>query len=72
MKLQGVYGDRQSIKASQLKVNNIMLWNYGYKEKILNIEETKSGKSLKLKILCVESNKTLTRVLRKESLVCLA
>ena len=69
--LQGI-GKYPVIKANDLKVGDITIWNYGYKEKIINIEETKSGKSLVLKILSIDSNKEIVRTIRKESLVCLA
>lgn len=66
--LQGT-GKVKAIMSQDLKIGDITIWNYGYKEKVIGIEETKSRKSLKVKILDVDSNKTLTRTLRKGTIV---
>lgn len=70
-KLQGLYAPRKAIYAKDLKVGDITIWNYGYKEEILKITPTKSGKSIKVQILDVHSGHILTRTLRTETLVCI-
>ena len=70
IKLQGMYGLQNAIYAKDLKIGDIAVWNYGCEEQVLEIDYTKSGKSMKIKILCVDSGKILVRTLRINKLVC--
>lgn len=68
--LQGI-GKMPAIKAKELKPGMITVWNFGYKEKIVDIAPTKSGKSIKCFIISVESGKEFNRTLRVNSLVAI-
>lgn len=48
----------------------VTIWNYGYKEVIKSIQQTKSGKSVKCVIIC-ESGKELERTMRNDKLVAI-
>ena len=64
-------GERNAVEASNIKVGDEMIWNFGWKEKVLDITPSKSGQSLTMKIKDMQSGKTLTRTLRAKSLVAL-
>lgn len=66
--LQGI-GKMPAIKAKALKTGMITVWNFGYKEKIVDITPTKSGKSIKCTIVSMESGKEFTRTIRIDRLV---
>ena len=68
--LQGIK-KTPAIKAKELKPGMITIWNFGYKEKIVDIQLTKSGKSIKCTIVSMESGKEFTRTLRIDSLVAI-
>lgn len=41
--LQGIYGEVPAIPSRELKKGNIIIWNFGYKSKVLDIvKETKT------------------------------
>ncbi len=42
IKLQGIYNPLKAVHAKDLKIGDITVWNYGYKEKVLGITFTKS------------------------------
>lgn len=71
MKLQGLYGEQKAIKAKELKVGMVTIWNYGYKETIKSIEFSKTGKTLKAIIICHESGKEYERKMSAERLVAI-
>ena len=69
IKLQGIHERKKAIKALELKPGMVTIWNYGYKEIIKSITPTKSGKSIKCKIICCESKKEYIRTLRVNTFV---
>ncbi|MCR0201005.1 hypothetical protein MKC79_09810 [[Clostridium] innocuum] len=71
IKLQGIYAPLKAIYAKNLKIGDITVWNYGYKEKVLDITFTKSNKSVRVKILSIESGKEFTRTLRINRLIAI-
>lgn len=68
--LQGI-GKIPAIKAKELKPGMITVWNFGYKEKIVDITPTKSGKSIKCTIISMETGKYYTRTFRIDRLVAI-
>lgn len=70
MHLQGI-GKMPAIKAKELKPGMITVWNFGYKEKIVDIIPTKTGKSIKCTIISMNSGGKLTRTLRVDRLVAI-
>lgn len=64
-------GEKNAVEASNIKVGDEMIWNFGYKEKVLDITPSKSGQSLTMKIKDMQSGNTLTRTIRAKSLVAL-
>lgn len=46
VKLQGIYGEKQGTPTKNLKIGNIIIWNYGYKSKVVEIIPSKTGKTM--------------------------
>lgn len=65
MKLQGVYGNCESVRAADLKVGMLTFWNYGACSIVKAIEPTKSGKSVKVIFEC-EDGKEYPRTMRSD------
>lgn len=71
VKLQGIYGKKKAIPASELKPGMVTLWNFGYTETIKSVTPTKSGKSVKCVIICDESGNEHIRTMRVDRLVAI-
>ena len=57
-------GWRNAIKASELKVGDIMICNFRETQKVTDITPTKSGKMLNYTVLCKDGNLYSTRTSR--------
>lgn len=57
-------GWRNAIKASELKVGDIMICNFGETQKVTDITPTKSGKMLNYTVLCKDGKLYNTRTSR--------
>ena len=63
--LQGIYGQHPAVKASELKPGDITVWNGGYTEKIISVEPSKSGKTVKATTEYKSMNGKTVRTTRK-------
>ncbi len=63
--LQGIYGQHPAVKASELKPGDITVWNGGYTEKVIALEPSKSGKTVKATFEYKDSNGKKVRATRK-------
>lgn len=68
LQLQGI-GKREATPASELKVGDVTVWNYGYKEVVTEIAATKSGKSVKVTIESLNNGRAYSRTFRNDRLV---
>ena len=71
VKLQGIYGEKKAIPASELKPGMVTIWNFGYMETIKSVTPTKSGKSVKCVIISDESGREHIRTMRNDRLVAI-
>jgi hypothetical protein len=69
IKLQGI-AEQEAIKAKDLKIGDITIWNYGFKEKVVEKSFSKTGKTVILKVKS-EDGCVFTRNLRAERLVAI-
>lgn len=60
-------GERNAIQANELKVDDIMICNFGYTQTIKNIEISNSGKSIKTIIEC--NGKLYNKSFRNDTLI---
>lgn len=67
VQLQGI-GWHDGIPAKDLKVGDELVWNYGYKSKILGMMPSKTGKTITFEELC-EDGKKYTRRMNASRLV---
>lgn len=49
IKLQGIRGQQAAIKVKDLKVGGILVWNFGYKSKVVEMIPSKTGKTFIIK-----------------------
>lgn len=47
--LQGI-GEKKATEAKNIKVGDVLIWNYGGREKVTRIQPSKTGKSMTLSI----------------------
>lgn len=46
IKLQGIAGQQTGTAVKDLKVGDVLIWNYGYKSEIVELIPSKSGKTI--------------------------
>lgn len=46
MKLQGLYGEQKSKKLNDVKIGDVIIWNYGYTSLVVNLIPSKTGKTI--------------------------
>jgi hypothetical protein len=46
VKLQGIYGQQQGKAVKDLKIGDIITWNYGYKSEVVEMIPSKTGKTI--------------------------
>ena len=46
VKLQGIHGEQKGTPTKDLKVGDVIVWNYGYKSEVVGIIPSKTGKTI--------------------------
>lgn len=69
IKLQGINGEKQGTPTKDLKVGDILIWNYGYKSEVMEIIPSKTGKTITFILKSLESGNTNTRKMGADRLV---
>lgn len=69
MRLQGIYNELPAKAVKDLKVNDIITWNYGYKSQVVDLMPTKSGKSYNVSLKSLQDGIVRDRQMRATSLV---
>lgn len=64
IKLQGIYDRKKGTPVSDLKIGDVLLWNYGCKSQIISIRPTKSGKSANFGMKSMEDGIIRGRLMR--------
>ena len=67
--LQGI-GKKAATEAKNIKIGDVLIWNYGATSKVLNIEFSKTGKTLTVTTLA-ENGKQYERRLGANRLVAI-
>lgn len=44
VKLQGINGQQKGTKTKDLKIGDVIVWNFGYKSEVVEITPSKTGK----------------------------
>lgn len=46
IKLQGIYGEQKAKPVKELKIGDIIKWNFGYTSTVVDLIPTKTGKQI--------------------------
>lgn len=69
MRLQGIYTELPAKAVKDLKVNDIITWNYGYKSQVVNLTPSKSGKTYNVSLKSLQDGIIRDRNMRSTRLV---
>lgn len=69
VKLQGISGQRAGTKTKDLKIGDVIIWNYGYKSKVVEITPSKTGKTITFMLKSFTSGNVSARKMGAERLV---
>lgn len=69
IKLQGIAGQQQGTATKNLKIGDVIVWNYGYKSEVVEIIPSKTGKTITFMLKSFESGNINPRKMGAERLV---
>lgn len=69
IKLQGISGQQEGTATKNLKVGDVIVWNYGYKSEVVEIIPSKTGKTITFMLKSLESGNINPRKMGAERLV---
>ena len=69
IKLQGICGTKEGTPTKNLKVGDIIVWNYGYKSEVIEITPSKTGKTITFMLKSFESGNISPRKMGSDRLV---
>lgn len=69
IKLQGISGQQKGTQTKDLKVGDVIVWNYGYKSEVVEIIPSKTGKTITFMLKSFESGKINSRKMGADRLV---
>ena len=69
VKLQGIHGEKKGTQTKDLKVGDIIIWNFGYKSEVVDITPSKTGKTITFMLKSLESGNVNSRKMGADRLV---
>lgn len=69
IKLQGISGQQKGTATKDLKVGDVIIWNYGYKSEVVEIIPSKTGKTITFMLRSFESGNINARKMGADRLV---
>ena len=69
VKLQGIHGAQKGTPTKELKVGDVLIWNYGYKSEVMEIIPSKTGKTFTFMLKSLESGNISPRKMGADRLV---
>lgn len=69
VKLQGIYGHKEGTAVKDLKVGDVITWNYGYKSDVVELLLSKTGKTITVMLKSHESGNISPRKMGANRLV---
>ena len=69
VKLQGICGAQKGTPTKDLKVGDVIVWNYGYKSEVVEIIPSKTGKTITFMLKSFESGNVSPRKMGADRLV---
>ena len=71
IKLQGIYGEQKAKPVKDLKIGDIIKWNYGYTSTVVDLVPTKTGKQITCILKSNQSREVRPRRMGAERLVAI-
>lgn len=72
IKLQGLYGQQKAKPVKDLKIGDVIKWNYGYTSTVLELIPTKTGKQITCILKSDQSGEVRPRRMGVDRLVAIA
>lgn len=72
VKLQGIYGHQAGTAVKNLKVGDVVIWNFGYKSEVIDLIPSKTGKTITAMLRSFEDGQIRPRKMGAERLVVVA
>lgn len=69
VKLQGIHGQQKAKAVKELKLGDVITWNYGYKSEVIGITASKTGKTFIVKLKSFETGNINDRKMGANRLV---
>ena len=69
VKLQGISGQQKGTPTKDLRVGDIIIWNFGYKSEVTEIIPSKTGKTITFMLKSLESGNVNSRKMGADRLV---
>ena len=72
MKLQGVYGEQKEKAVEDLRIGDVIMWNYGYKSEVVELIPSKTGKTITYMLRSLQDNVVRDRKMGAKRKVAIA
>lgn len=69
VKLQGIHGEKKGTPTKDLKIGDIIIWNFGYKSEVVDITPSKTGKTITFMLKSFEDGEIRSRKMGADRLV---
>lgn len=69
VKLQGISGQQKGTATKNLKIGDVIIWNFGYKSEVVEIIPSKTGKTITFMLKSLESGNINPRKMGADRLV---
>ena len=69
IKLQGIYTRQEAKEVKELKVGDVITWNYEYKSEVVDIIPSKTGKTFTMMLKSLQDGIVRERKMKAKSLV---
>lgn len=69
VKLQGIAERKEGTPTKKLKIGDVIVWNFGYKSKVVEINPSKTGKTITFMLKSFESGEISPRKMGADRLV---
>lgn len=69
IKLQGICGQQEAIPTKQLKVGDLIVWNFDYKSEVIEIMPSKTGKTITFMLRSLDDGNIRPRKMGADRLV---
>ena len=69
VKLQGIRGQQNGTAAKNLKIGDVIIWNYGYKSEVVEFIPSKTGKTITFMLRSFETGNISPRKMGADRLV---